>query len=51
MNITTHSIKTLTPAVIASGARQSSPLANALFVQSGLPRRYAPRNDGEGIPL
>jgi hypothetical protein len=28
--------------VIASEARQSS----ALFGQSGLPRRYAPRNDG-----
>ncbi len=47
----THRIKPFTLAVIASGARQSSPLANGLFVQSGLPRRYAPRNDGEGATL
>jgi hypothetical protein len=37
-------IKTLTLAVIASEARQSS----ALVGQSGLLRRFAPRNDGEG---
>jgi hypothetical protein len=32
--------------VIASEARQSSLLASALVGQSGLPRRFAPRNDG-----
>jgi hypothetical protein len=32
--------------VIASEARQSSLLARALVGQSGLLRRYAPRNDG-----
>ncbi len=31
--------------VIASKARQSS----ALVGQSGLPRRFAPRHDGEGL--
>jgi predicted helicase len=33
--------------VIASEARQSSPLASALPGQSGLPRRSAPRNDDQ----
>jgi hypothetical protein len=44
MNQIAHLIKTFTFAVIASGARQSS----ALVGQTGLPRRFAPRNDGEG---
>jgi hypothetical protein len=40
-----HIIKTFTPAVIASEAKQSSTLVG----QSGLPRRFAPRNDGNGV--
>jgi hypothetical protein len=46
MNTIAHLIKTFTRAVIASGARQSS----ALVGQSGLLRRFAPRNDGLGDP-
>ena len=46
MNQITHLIKTFTPVVIASGAKQSS----AMSGQAGLPRHCAPRNDvvGEG---
>jgi hypothetical protein len=40
-----HLIKAFTLAVIASGAPQSS----ALVGQSGLPRRFASRNDELGI--
>jgi hypothetical protein len=36
---------TFTLSVIASGAKQSS----ALVGESGLPRRFTPRNDGTGV--
>jgi hypothetical protein len=42
MNQIIDHLNPISLAVIASEARQSS----ALFGQSGLPRRFAPRNDG-----
>jgi hypothetical protein len=46
MNVVTYFIKTTPSFVIASEARQSS----ALVGQSGLLRRFTPRNDELGVP-